>query len=149
MLRRDRDAFEPDALIDSVADLAVPRALRHYAERWHAELVVVGSHASAPNDRAGDRAASAPAPLRRAVALALPRRGLHRRSVELAAIGVGYDDGPEAHAALDTAGSLARATGAKVHVRTVIDDRIPALSIERPERWAEFCEAGSCAPQSR
>jgi nucleotide-binding universal stress UspA family protein len=38
-------------------------------------------------------------------------------------IGVGYDGDPEAQAALELAGSLARSAGAKLFVRSVVDDR--------------------------
>ena len=35
-LRRDRDDLSPEALLHSVADLSVSRAVAHFAERTHA-----------------------------------------------------------------------------------------------------------------
>jgi nucleotide-binding universal stress UspA family protein len=46
--------------------------------------------------------------------------------IELKRIGVGYDGGPESDAALELAGSMARA-GAELRVRAVVDDRVPVL----------------------
>ena|SRR5665213_1763684 len=46
-LRRERDSFAPDALVETVVDLSVPRALCHFAQRRHADLVVLGSDRSA------------------------------------------------------------------------------------------------------
>lgn len=42
-------------------------------------------------------------------------------------IGVGYDGGPEAGAALQVAASLAIAAGAKLCIRAIVDDRVPVL----------------------
>ena len=55
-------------------------------------------------------------------------RGLHERKSGLGTIGVGYDGGPEAHAALALAAALAGAAGAKLLVRRVVEDRVPVLS---------------------
>jgi nucleotide-binding universal stress UspA family protein len=141
-LTADRDALAPDALIDTVADLSVPRALRHYVGRWRADLLVIGSNPSAPDGHAaigrrgrqliGDAQCS----------LALARRGLVARP-QLAAIGVGFDGGPESQAALGVAAQLAHATGARLLVRTVVDDHIPLLSVERAlvlEDWVVMWE---------
>jgi nucleotide-binding universal stress UspA family protein len=45
----------------------------------------------------------------------------------LARVGVGYDGGAESNAALTLAGGLARAAGAKLLVRGVVDDRMPRV----------------------
>jgi len=50
-LQHDRDQLAPQALINSLADDSVPRALLHFAERTHAGLVVIGS-APGPEDSA-------------------------------------------------------------------------------------------------
>lgn len=127
-LRHDRDSFAPDALIDTVADLSVPRALRHYAERWHADLVVLGSAATVPEGHAriGRRGRQLlyDAPF----ALALASRGLHKRKIALQRLGVGYDDGPEAVAALGLATELAHGAHATLAVRRVIEDTVPLFS---------------------
>ena len=46
--------------------------------------------------------------------------------IQLKRIGVGYDGGPESDAALELAGSMACA-GGELHVRAVVDDRVPVL----------------------
>src|SRR5690349_1007725 len=52
-LRKDRDLLAPGAFVHTVADMSTPRALRHFAERRHADLVVVGStHTAAPGHAA-------------------------------------------------------------------------------------------------
>lgn len=61
-------------------------------------------------------------------ALAIAPRGLHAVSdLEFARIGVGYDGSSESEAALALAGSVALAAGAELRVRSVVDDRLPAL----------------------
>jgi hypothetical protein len=56
--------------------------------------------------------------------LAIAPRGMgSREKPQLERIGVGFDDGPQARAALELAGSIARAAGAALEVRGVVDDR--------------------------
>ncbi|MDQ2896944.1 MAG: universal stress protein, partial [Actinomycetota bacterium] len=127
VLRQERDSLAPDALVKAVADLSVPRALRHFAERWHADVVVLGSTAAALDGHAriGRRGRQLlyDAPF----ALALASRGLHNRGIELHRVGVGYDGGPEAVAALELATELARGAHATLAVRSAVEDRIPVL----------------------
>ncbi len=127
-LRRERDRLAPEAFIHTIADTSVARALRHYAERGHADLVIVGSSRRA---RAGHVAIGRhgrqllyDAPF----ALGLAAREIHEHDFRLRAVGVGYDGGPEAEAALGTAAGLARAAGARLEVRRVVEDRVPVLS---------------------
>lgn len=57
-------------------------------------------------------------------ALAVAPRGMHHHPPgAIARIGVGYDGASESDAALELAGSLARAAGAALCVRAVVDDR--------------------------
>src|SRR5262249_2853431 len=51
-LERDRDELAPNAIIHSVADLSVSRALAQFAHETHVEMVVIGSSPDAPNGRA-------------------------------------------------------------------------------------------------
>jgi len=80
-------------------------------------------------------------------ALAVAPRGLHERAeIPLTRIGVGYDGGPESQAALELAGSIAVGAGAALHVRAVVDDRIPAGGFFAGYRvllpdWEETIEA--------
>jgi nucleotide-binding universal stress UspA family protein len=129
-LRRERDSRAPRALIHAVADPFVARALRHYAARWHAGLVVVGSDASAPAGQAAIGRRSRQLLYDVPFTLALVRRGLHEQNVELRRIGVGYDGGPEAQAALAFAAELGRAAGSRLAIHSVIEDRIPAFTAE-------------------
>jgi nucleotide-binding universal stress UspA family protein len=124
-LRQERDSHAPQALIDAVPDLFVARALRHYAARWHAGLVVVGSDASARAGQAAIGRRSRQLLYDAPFTLALARRGLHDQGVELRRIGVGYDGGPEAQAALAFAAELGRATGSTLAIHSVVEDRFP------------------------
>jgi len=63
--------------------------------------------------------------------LALAACGLHERSLELRAIGVGHDGGPEADIALAVAAGIARAASAKLLIRRVVEDRVPVLTGEQ------------------
>jgi nucleotide-binding universal stress UspA family protein len=57
--------------------------------------------------------------------LAIAPRGMgSREKPQLERIGVGFDDGPQARAALELAGSIAGAAGAELEVRGVVDDRV-------------------------
>jgi nucleotide-binding universal stress UspA family protein len=131
-LRGQRERLAPGAFVRTVADGSVARALRHYAERAHADLVIVGSaHGATPGHAAVGRTGRQllyDAPF----SLAVAARGLHEREPALGAIGVGYDDGPEARAALAEATDLAAATGARLLIRRVVEDRVPVLS---PGQW--------------
>ncbi|MDQ2894594.1 MAG: universal stress protein [Actinomycetota bacterium] len=126
-LRDVRDAVAPDALIETVVDLSMPRALRHFAERWHADLVVLGSERKAceGHARIGRRGRQLlyDAPF----AVAVASRGLHEQALKLGRIGVGYDGGPESRAALGLAVELARGAHAALAVRSVVEDMIPVL----------------------
>ncbi len=59
--------------------------------------------------------------------LAVAPRGFRSRAEpSFGRIGVGYDGRPEADAALALAGSIALASGAKLILQAVVDDRLPA-----------------------
>lgn len=129
MLRETRDELAQNARLAMETDLSVPRALERVIQRNRRDLLVVGSSRHAPEGavRIGKRTRQLLAHAR--CALAIAPRGLHAAPAwRLRRIGVGYDGGPEADAALAFAGSLARKTGAHLHVRGVIDDRIPRVA---------------------
>jgi nucleotide-binding universal stress UspA family protein len=128
MLRAVRDSVAPDARTIAETDMSVPRALHRVVESHHPDLLVVGSSRAAPEGhvRIGKRTRQLLCNFE--CALAVAPRGMHARApVRLAKIGAGYDGGPEADAALALAGALARASGAELHVRGVVDDRVPLL----------------------
>lgn len=130
-MRRERDLLAPDAHIHAVADDSVPRALSHYADRWHADLVVVGSAASAPpghveiSRRGRQLLYDAP------FSVAVATRGLHEQLGPLLTIGVGYDGGPEAEDALTVAAELAEKAHARLLVRRVVEDQVSILTAEQ------------------
>lgn len=123
-LAQIRDAVVPGARVVVRTDVSVARALKRVVAREHRDLLVVGSSAKAPEGsvRIGKR-------IRQLIgyascALAIAPRGMHKRTdIPLRRIGVGYDGGPESEAALSLAASIARATGAHLHVCGVVDDR--------------------------
>jgi nucleotide-binding universal stress UspA family protein len=121
-----RDQLAPEARIVVETDLSIPRALHRVVRREHRDLLVVGSsrHAPAGQVRIGKRTRQLLCNFE--CALAVAPRGIHKRAeIQLRRIGLGYDDGPESRAALELAGSIAAAAGAVLHVRSVVDDRIP------------------------
>ncbi len=128
MLRREREQYAPNAIVHTVVDYSIPRALRHHAESWSADLVVVGSEPTAAvghvsiGRRARQLLYEAP------FALAVAPRGLAEGDFQLRRIGVGFDGGPEAVAALGVAADLARAAHAELSVLSVVEDHVPALS---------------------
>jgi nucleotide-binding universal stress UspA family protein len=128
VLRKERDLLAPDASVHTVADTSAARALRHFAERRHADLLVVGGgHTAAPGHATIGRTG------RQLIydsqfGVAVAERGLHERTGGLRTIGVGYDGGPEAQAALGAAAALAGAARARLLVRRVVEDRVPVLS---------------------
>ena len=131
-LRHDRELLAPEAITHAVADNSVPRALRHYAEHWHADLVVLGSSAAADEGRAAigrrGRQLLYDAPF----SLCVAARGVRSREHPLGRIGVGFDGSPEADAALGVASGLAQAVAGQLTVRRVLEDRVPLL---RGEDW--------------
>lgn len=129
-LRGQRDRLARDASIHTIVDGSPARALRHFAQRSRADLVIVGSHhASTPGHAAIGRTGRQllyDAPFSLAVAV----RGSNEPGTGLRTVGVGYDGGPEAEMALAVAAELATAAHAKLVVRRVIEDRVPVLSGE-------------------
>jgi nucleotide-binding universal stress UspA family protein len=137
-LRRDRDDLAPEALLHSVADLSVSRAVAHFAQRTHAGLVVVGSSHTAPERRTaiGRRGRQ----LLHGVpfALAVARRGLAADRVQLRRIAVGDDGGAEAQVAKSAALELCRASNATLVIVSVTDDRYPLVVGAAPSALPEF-----------
>ncbi len=127
-LRESRDALAPDARTQVETDVSVARALQRVVEREHRDLLVVGS-----SRRAGDGRVRIGKRTRQLLShsdcpLAIAPRGLHTQPVgSFDRIGVGYDGGPESDFALSFAAALAIAAGAELHVRSAVDDRMPAM----------------------
>lgn len=118
----DRELYAPDALVHVAADSSPARALRHHAEEWNADLVIVGSAEGTP---AGHTAIShtgrellANAPF----ALGIAQTGLHAHDFDLRTVGVGYDGGPESEIALAFAAGIAEGSGAALKAVTVLEE---------------------------
>jgi nucleotide-binding universal stress UspA family protein len=130
-LRGQRDRLAPDAFVHTIADASPARALRGFARRSHADLVIVGSsHLAEPEHVAIGRTGRQllyDAPF----SLAVAPNGLHKRESVIRAVGVGHDGGPEAAAALALAAELATRAHAKLLVRRVVEDRVPVLTGEQ------------------
>jgi nucleotide-binding universal stress UspA family protein len=132
MVRDVRDSVAPDARVVVESDISVPRALWRVARRENRDLLVVGSSRLGPEGRVriGKRTRQLLCGFECALAVA-PRGLRDRGELQLRRIGVGYDSGPESRAALDVATELARACGAELHLRGIVDDRIRALGWSR------------------
>jgi nucleotide-binding universal stress UspA family protein len=111
-----------EARVVVTGDTSPARALHRVAEAEEASLIVVGSthHGRLGRVLAGDDAVSAlhGAPCPVAVA---PRGLADAESGTPARIGVGFDGGAEARQALDLAAGLARASGAAMVVRSIVE----------------------------
>jgi nucleotide-binding universal stress UspA family protein len=127
LLRRDRDELAPGAFVDAVADSSVPRALLNHAAKWHSSMVVVGSDPSTPDGRTAIGRHARQLLYAAPFSVAIARRGIEADGVALRRIGVGYDGGVESEAALEVAAQLATQSGARLMVRTVVDNGFPAL----------------------
>jgi nucleotide-binding universal stress UspA family protein len=140
-LRRDRDELAPDANIYSVADFSVSRALMHFAQEMHVEMVVIGSSRDASLGRAriGRRGRQLLHDM--PFALTLAPRGSRTRPFELSRVGLGDDGGPEAKVARNVAIELSRAARGTLAIRRVIDDRYPIFAGLAPTAVAAY-EAG-------
>jgi nucleotide-binding universal stress UspA family protein len=138
-LARHRDRYAPDAHLEVVWDSQPARALSEYAERWRADLVVIGSahHASPGHCALGHTGRGlierAPA------ALAVAATGLHETGLELTKLAVGFDGGPESELALRMADEIAAAADAELLIESLVRshgnlserDRLDALELCR------------------
>lgn len=136
LLSRVRDSHAPGARLAIDTDLSAPRGLRRLARSAHRQLLVVGSSACGPVGEVsiGPNSRQLIDYLDCALAIA-PRELRLAGPLELRRIGVGFDGGEEALAALASAATLAAGGGAELIVRTVVDDRIPPLGW--PQLWKQ------------
>jgi nucleotide-binding universal stress UspA family protein len=140
MLKRTRDAVCPGARMKTKVDLSIARGLERLVDREQCDLLAVGSSRRGPKRQVtiGHLTHQLFDQLGCAVAIA-PRDLSRRREFVLQRIGVGFDGGDEAIAALTTAAAIAVGCGAALVVRGVIDDRVPALGW--PHLWLGDFEA--------
>jgi nucleotide-binding universal stress UspA family protein len=112
------------------SDRSVAHAFARVASREQVDLLVVGSSRGAPEGlvQIGRRTRQLLGAASCALAVA-PRGLCSQGKLELQTIGVGYDGTPEAAEALWQAAALARAAGALLRVRSVVDDRLPYMGL--------------------
>ena len=118
----------PDAAVHVVYGHSIPRSLTDFARRWHADLVVVGSHSGTEQGRVEISRRSRQligAPFNLAVA----QRGFADRDNGLRHIGVGYEGGAESVAALELASELARTGSGELSVMTVVEYNATAVPV--------------------
>lgn len=128
----------PDARIELIADTSPARALQHAAQRWDADLIVIGGTHRGPVGRVtvGDVTRStvldAPCPV-----AVVPIGGCRG---PITTIGVGFDGSPESREALALAAGVARAIGARIVALYAVQLPIPvdAYAIDLREAGAEM-----------
>jgi nucleotide-binding universal stress UspA family protein len=126
MLAQTRDSLAPSARIVVESDVFAWRALRRAVRRERRELLVVGSGRDAADGRVSLGRSAQELLGRLECPLAIAPEGMADRDLRrLERIGVGFEDEPEARAALELAGAIALAAGAELEVCAVIDDRTP------------------------
>jgi nucleotide-binding universal stress UspA family protein len=147
MLAEVRAELAPDARLTVETDLSVARALHRVVGREHRDVLVVGSSRHAPDGRVriGKRVRQLLCHFECALAIA-PRGYQTNPDQTFSRIGVGYDGSPESTAAIRLAGSIAIGAGAKLHVRGVVDDRMPSVGFgavwvgDMAGTWQEIVE---------
>jgi nucleotide-binding universal stress UspA family protein len=137
LLSSERETAGIDAQLMSGPQASPGRGLHEMADRYHADLLVVGSSRHALLGRAlvGDdtRAALNGAPC----AVAVAPRGYAETCDGFRAIGVGYDGSPQARAALNAARTLAGRGGAEVKALWVVSPEDVRDACPLPAYWQQ------------
>jgi nucleotide-binding universal stress UspA family protein len=146
ILRQTRDSFAPGARTVTASDHSVARSLHRVVQRHDRDLLVVGSSRQGPVGRVRIGKRTRQLLCNFDCALAVAPRGLHATPRPVRRIGVGFDGGPEAKAALALAASVAAGAGAELHVQAVVDDRLPGARMSSLSgflglTWDEVIEA--------
>ncbi|HTU98013.1 MAG TPA: universal stress protein [Solirubrobacteraceae bacterium] len=136
MLASTRDSFAPGARSGVDSDLSDARGIKRLVAQEHRQLVVCGSSHRGDEGQVLMGRTTRQLVEHEQCALAIAPHGLSSRGqVDIKRIAVGYDGTPEARAALSLAAAIATGCGARLIVRGVVDDRIPALGW--PSLWIE------------
>jgi nucleotide-binding universal stress UspA family protein len=138
-LARHRDRYAADAHVEVVWDSQPARALSEYAERWHADLLVIGSARHAPTGHCALGQTGRGLIERAPAALAVAEQGLHEHGIDVSKIAVGFDGGPESELALRLADEIASAADAELLIESLVRahgelserDRLDALELCR------------------
>lgn len=146
-----RDEMAPGARVAAECDLSVARGLARAVRRQGARLLVVGSGPSAQEGRIAIGRRTRQLLEHAGCALAVAPRGLREHGEpKLTTIGVGYDAGHEASAALKLAGELARAAGGHLRVRAVVEDRPwVGFGYAAPVDWESLLEEEKASLERR
>ncbi len=142
ILHKARTAVAPRARTTIETDFSVPRALQRVVHKGHHDLLVMGSSRQGPEGRVriGTRTRQLLGNFESPLAVA--PRGYSKQSQQgFARIGVGYDGGPEAKAALRLAASIALAAETELELYAIIDDRTPPIG------WSRFASGGAAHAQ--
>lgn len=132
ILHEIRNSLAPGSRTAVETDFSVARALQRVVDRERRELLVVGSSRHAPDGHVRIGKRTRQLLCHSESALAIAPRGMHEQTdVQIQSVGVGYDGGPEAQAALALAAEVAGGCGAKLLVRGVVDDRVHELGWSR------------------
>lgn len=145
LLREVRDAHAPRARTTTVCDSFPARALRHLAEREHADLLVLGSTHHARGGRAAIGRRARQVLHDAACPVAVAAQGFAGEAGRARRIVVGFDGSPEARAALDLTATLADGDESRIAVVTVADDTLPTVIMPMGAavqlgRWDEIVE---------
>lgn len=136
MLANTRDAFAPGARSGIDSDLFDARGIRRLVAQEHRQLVVCGSSHRGQVGQVLMGRTTRQLVEHEQCALAIAPHGLSTEGeLAIKRIAGGYDGTPEARAALALAAAIATGCGARLIVRGVVDDRIPALGW--PSLWIE------------
>jgi nucleotide-binding universal stress UspA family protein len=134
MLREAREALVPGARLKVTADLSTARGLKRLVGRERCDLLTMGSSRRGPEGEVMIGRLTRQLFDQLGCGMAIAPRGLSDQpKLVLRRIGVGFDGGPEAQAALGMAAAVAIGCGARLIVRGVVDDRLPALGW--PRAW--------------
>ncbi len=141
MLSETQQRYAAGARTVATADRRVARGLRRVIRAERRDLLVVGSSRRAAQGEVAIGRLTRGLLHELPCPVAIAPSGLAARApVTLGQIIVGYDGGPEAQRALALAAGLALASGARISVCAVLDDRIPSLGW--PQLWRhEMVEA--------
>jgi nucleotide-binding universal stress UspA family protein len=138
LLHKARAAHAPHAHTTIETDFSVPRALHRVISEGRHDLLVMGSSRQGPEGRVriGKRTRQLLCSFEYPLAIA-PRGYSSRPSRRFSQIGVGYDGGPEAQAALELASWIALGAKTELELYAVVDDRTPPIG------WSRFASGGA------
>lgn len=141
MLRHQRQGHTPEPTVAALSSESVPRAIRRYAERWRAPVVVIGSkpHTATGHAAIGRRGRQLLDGSR--FALAIAAHGRRDRHDGIGRIGVGFDGEAESLQALSFASRLARPHKSRLTLLGVVDNRLPLAIPDLHEDTREWEQA--------